>query len=427
MGDQYRVEIFDLWQYLCKTAYEPLIRCRIDFSKHIDEYILRDAVTLSFNAVPLISCCFESTSGPPRWLKKDFTGEDIVFLVEEEKDSERQINRLLSSNIDFASEAQLKIFLIRNDTCDTACIIINHMICDTAGFKEYLYILSSIYNGINNSDHISLPEYNSRGICTLFADMTIKEKVNILSSRYDAYKRSSLRKQKGVSFNSRSTSPLIINTTLSRNDFQQILTYAQINEVTINDIIMTSFARSYCHISGIEHILLPCTMDLRRHASSEKIVIGNLSTNCMCHIQVNKNDNFADTIKQVSSQMNYHKSNRYILKSVMLWYLAARLLPFRFLRKHFTDIVNIPLVSFTNLGIINRELLTFADDNIKSIYLTASIKPSPYLQLTASTYNGTCTLGCNIYGSNADRKWVENLLDKVCAEMKSLDIIAAGM
>jgi NRPS condensation-like uncharacterized protein len=78
--DKYKVEMFDIWQYLCKTVYEPLIRCRIDFSSRIDEKLLKKAVTLSFDAIPLINSCFDGMSFRPRWIGKKFTGDDIIHM-----------------------------------------------------------------------------------------------------------------------------------------------------------------------------------------------------------------------------------------------------------------------------------------------------------------------------------------------------------
>jgi NRPS condensation-like uncharacterized protein len=158
-------------------------------------------------------------------------------------------------------------------------------------------------------------------------------------------------------------------------------------------------------------------MDLRKYIPSGKYGICNLSTNCMCNINIQENDLFADTLKQVSEQMQQHKSNKNILKSVILWNLAVHLLPFRFLKRHYTKIVKLPVVSFTNLGIVNNELLNFEDAVIENLYLTASIKSSPFFQLTVSTYNNSCTLSCNIYGTDCDKKWVECFLDDVCSEL----------
>ncbi|MDR3326639.1 MAG: hypothetical protein LBT04_00635 [Prevotellaceae bacterium] len=418
MIDKYKVEIFDIWQYLCQTVYEPLIRCRIDFSNPIDENILKRAVTLSLEAVPLINACFDGVSFRPRWIKKNFTGHDIVHVVKADLDTNKQIISLFSSNIDFTTEPQLKIHLIKKTDGDTACIIINHIVCDGAGFKEYLYLLSDLYTKCKNNEAIFLPEYHHRGIGHLFAGIPLAEKIGIIRSNYNAYDSSTEREQNGVTFEPGANSPFMETCVISKENLAQIKVFAKEKGATLNDMIMTAFARVFCVKTGTDKIMLPSTMNLRKYIPSGKYGIANLSTNCMCNISIQENDLFADTLKQVSEQMQQHKSNKNILKSVMLWNLAVHILPFRFLKRHYTQIVKLPVVSFTNLGIVNNELLNFKDALIENVYLTASIKSSPFFQLTASTYNDNCTLSCNIYGADCDKKWVECFLDDVRSELQ---------
>jgi NRPS condensation-like uncharacterized protein len=422
MINKYKVEIFDIWQYLCQAVYEPLIRCRIDFSNHIDENILKKAVSLSLDAAPLINACFDGRAFRPRWIKRNFTGNDIVFVVEAGLDTNKQVVNLLSSNIDFTAEPQLKIHLIKRTDGDTACIIINHMVCDGAGFKEYLYLLSDLYTKCKNNEAISLPEYHHRGIGQLFAGITLAEKIGIIRSKYKAYDSSTEREQDGVAFEQGANTPFMETYVIPKENLLQIKVFAKEQGVTLNDMIMAAFARVFCLKTGTNRIMLPSTMDLRKYIPSGKYGIGNLSTNCMCNIGIQKNDFFADTLKQVSEQMQQHKSNKNILKSVMLWNLVVHILPFRFLKRHYTKIVKLPVVSFTNLGIVSNKLLRFEDAAIENLYLTASIKSSPFFQLTVSTYNDSCTLSCNIYGADCDKKWVECFLEDVCSELRCSNI-----
>jgi NRPS condensation-like uncharacterized protein len=158
-------------------------------------------------------------------------------------------------------------------------------------------------------------------------------------------------------------------------------------------------------------------MNLRKYIPAAAYGIGNLSTNCMCNIAIQAQDLFTDTLMQVSEQMQRHKANKDILKSVMLWNLIVHIVPFPFLKRQYAKVVKQPVVSFTNLGIINNESLHFEDAVIADVYLTASIKPSPFFQLTVSTYNDRCTLSCNIYGDDGDKKWVDRFLADVCSEL----------
>jgi len=417
--NKHKVEIFDIWHYLSKAFYEPLIRCRIDFSGRIDEDALRKAVTLSLDVVPLINACFDDRPFKPRWVAKAFTGNDIVHVAEIDSDTDEQIISLFSSSIDFATEPQLKIHLIRRPQGDTVCAIINHMVCDAAGFKEYLYLLSALYTKVKNQEAPSLPEYRSRGIGPLFAGITWAGKLNILRSDYSAYESSSEKEQKGIIFTEGADTPIMETVVVSKEDFSHMKAFGKEKNATINDMIMTAFARVFCLKTGTSEAVLPCTMDLRKYIPSSHYGIGNFSANCMCKVSMQKNDLFEKTLKQVSAQMQSYKSSKNILKSVMLWDLTVHLVSLRSLKRDVAKIIKRPVACFTNLEIIQDELMNFGDIPIENIALTAAVRPSPCLQLTASTYKGTCTLSCNIYGDDCDKKWVERFLQDVYSELRA--------
>ncbi|MDR3645552.1 MAG: hypothetical protein P4M02_10805, partial [Clostridia bacterium] len=117
-----RAEAFDLMQYFYGSAHDPLIHCRIRFSSHLDEAALKRAVTLSQQAVPLLRCRFNAAARRPRWEECGFSEADIV-RVSEGNDADAE--RLLASTIDIAREPQLKLFLIRGESADTLCAMIN--------------------------------------------------------------------------------------------------------------------------------------------------------------------------------------------------------------------------------------------------------------------------------------------------------------
>ena len=418
---KHKVEAFDIWQNMCQAIYEPLIRCRIDFEGHIDTGTLKQAVTSSIQAVPLIGCCFDDSQNRPRWVEKNFSGEDMVAVVEADDDANEQIARLFSSGIDFAKEPQLKIFLVRKNTGDTLCVIISHIVCDGMGFKEYLYVLSNLYTKLKHNESIAYPMLYARGIKPLFGKVTLKEKIRILLSRFDAYDPANQKEQQGVSFDETNREPRMETRNIPTVEFARLKIFAKSNNATVNDILMAMFARAFCKNSGTGKIMLPSTIDLRKFIpTGTNYGVSNYASNCMCHISVKSEDSLADTLRQVSNQMRTHKAGNSILKSVLLWDMAVRFLPYGFLKRNFTKIVPFPKISFSNLGVIDEALLCFDRAPIESAYLTASVKSDPYLQITASTCHGRCTLSCNFYGSNHDKEWVDRILDDIREETKAL-------
>jgi NRPS condensation-like uncharacterized protein len=65
-------------------------------------------------------------------VEKNFTGKDMVRVLEADDNAEEQIMGLLSSGIDFAKEPQIKVFLVSRPEGDTLCVIISHIVCDAA-------------------------------------------------------------------------------------------------------------------------------------------------------------------------------------------------------------------------------------------------------------------------------------------------------
>ena len=418
----YKAESFDLWQYLCADAYDPLIRCRIDFDGHIDEAALKKAVTASIQTIPMVGCAFGRSWPKPRWIQKGFTGDDIVHVSEASAmHEEASVARRLSSRIDYGAEPPLKIFVSRKHGSDTLCVIISHILCDGAGFKQYLYLMSKLYTQLANGEPASAPPFVSRGTKPLFAGIALKERLEIMRSDFFSYNSQYNPTRYGVDLNEGASVTVMDRRSIPEADLACVKGFAKDRGASVNDAMMAFFARSYCKNTGSRQIMFPSTMDLRRFISRDQAHgIGNYSSNCMCSVHHRPGDSPADTLDQVSIQMREFKTGNSVLKSIMLWDLAS-LKSWKSLKRYFDKYHTHPVVSYTNLGIIDANELRFGETRIKDAYITGSIKPRPYLQLSVSTFNGRCMLGCNIYGSEADQRFVARLLDDMRAEIASLN------
>ena len=417
------VEAFDLFQYLLQYSYEPLIRCRIDFAGHLDLDVFTEALTHSMDTVPLLRCCFDDSRPRPRWVERDFTGKDIVHLVNADinKNIEEQITFYYSSNIDFKSEPQLKIYIVRKAEGDTLCIIINHMVCDCAGFKQYLYLLSELYTKLKNKKTLPIAVLHPRGIDLLISHLTLKEKWKILSTKPENEDLINAHTQAGMGISNNGKTPYMEVRVVTKDQFQKLRHYGKTRGVTLNDLLMTLFSRSFCKNTHTEKIAFPSTMDLRRFIPADKHYgISNFSTNCICLISIKADDPFTVTLEQVSEQMNIYKSTDVPLRGIIWWYSCARLIPFWYLKRH-REILKPPIVSFTNLGILDSNLLCFDDMFINNAYLSTAFKRSPYFQLIVSTYRDSFVLGCSYFGDSDNKRWTDSVFDDIFSEMESLE------
>ena len=421
---KYKAEIFDIWQYLCGKCqnYVPLIRCRIDFAGRVDLEILKQAVEQSFKTIPLARYCFDVCSNKPRWVDRGFTGEDIVCIVEAEEDEEKQVLQYFSTEIDSTAQPQLKIIVIRGTAGDILCIIISHIICDGTGFKQYIYLLSELYTALRNGKELPVQAFYPRGLKPLKASVSFREKVQILRSNFTLERSSVIHP--GFDFNTGESGTYMEKRTLSKECFAAFKAFAKSNGATVNDGLMALFTRALCKNTDAESLHLPSTIDLRKFISKgRKYGITNFACFCMCNIPVYPEDSLADTIKRVSGQMVRHKSGKDILKPILIWDLVAHYVSYRKIRDLFEKTLDMPVISFTNIGIIDAELLNFDNIPIKDAYLTSPLKPRPHLQLGVSTYEGRCTLSANIYGSQDDSQFVNRLLDDMSDEVNAISCL----
>ena len=411
-----KAEAFDMMQYYYGTVHDPLIHCLIRFSRHVDEVALKKAVTWSENALPLLRCCFEATVRRPYWKDQGFTAKDIVQVIEAGPNPEAQKERLLASAIDITHGPQLKIYLVREQNSDTLCIMINHMICDGAGFKEYLYLLSDLYTQcLDNMDLTPSLEFPSRSARQLFINFSFIEKIKILFAKYDI---SILNNQLAYYLQGDPNNPFFVTQRISKDDLLAIKSYAKQRGATVNDMILTACIRVLHKQLGKETIILPCPVDLRKYLPPhQKHGIGNFTGDFLCNVTLSENESFEATLIKVAGQLQQQKSSTNCLKGVLLLEFICRLLPFHTVQKILKKTHTLPVVSFTNLGVIDKKLLCFGDIGIIDAYLTGTIKRVPYFQIAVSTYDDSCTLSSNLHGTAQDKVMIEHFLIQVKQEL----------
>jgi len=416
MSQCIKTEPFDLMQYFYGTVHDPLIHCYIKFAGHLDEQMLVKAVTLSLEAIPVIRCCFDSSSRRPRWQERSFSGEDIVSVIRMESDDAEQDLRLLTSTIDIAHEPQLRIFLIKRRQTDAICAIINHMVCDGAGFKEYLYLLGSIYTGLERGHAMPDIRYYTRSAGQIFKGFGLTGKMGILFSKSDLSAQK--QKQAEIHFDGDEGNPFIITRSIAQEDLGLLKGFCREHDVTVNDVFLTAYVRFLNRKTGIERIIVPCPVDLRKYLTdSHKHGICNLTSNYICDTSIQEDEMFSDTLYEVSRQMKRQKESDGCLKPIMMLLFAFAVIPFGILHRSFSKIFKIPVTSYTNLGVVDKARLGFGDIGIKEVFLTGAIKHTPYFQIALSTYNNVCTISCNLFGTPRDQMLIGSFLDEIIEEV----------
>lgn len=407
----YKTQAFDKMQYFYRSAHEPLIHCLIKLSGAIDEALLTKAVSASTDAIPMIRCVFDQNSHC--WQDAGFTGKDIVRVVSVSGQPDETIQSLLAQSIDIFAEPQLKILISRDTNADTLCILMNHMVCDGAGFKEYLYLLALLYGKLKND--MPLPELvcGLRSALQLFKKFGLLEKLKLIGLKHDL---SAQKEQEPLVFEGGAGIPFFATLDIPAAQIASVRAFAHTHGATVNDMFLTAYARVLHAETGWSRIILPCPVDLRKYMlPGRQHGICNLTSNYICDIMVNKGDNYEATLRQISSQMAAQKAGNHCLKSQLTLELFSRLVPFRVMESVFHKTFKIPLVSYSNLGVLDDVILNFGD--VVFAYLTGAVKPVPYFQAAVSTFQGCATLSCNMYGTPGDQTKAERILRQIRDEL----------
>jgi NRPS condensation-like uncharacterized protein len=410
-----KAQAFDCMQYFYGAVQAPCIRCLIQLGDCIEEALLEKAVLLSLGAVPQIGCVFDKAAHV--WRKRDYSGKDIVHLVTVPPSIEDPSTELLLTELDSTIQPQLKIFIVRKDERDTLCFIINHMICDGAGLKEYLYLLSDLYTNCEKGTAERKLSWGKRNLNQLLKNFSISVMLGILRSKPVSGKQD---KQLLLPLCGDAHNPLLVTKQLEESQFRAICNSAKEHGASVNDVFLTAYLRGLCRWTGCRTITVPCPVDLRKYKlDGQRSGICNLTSNYVCSVELPTGEAFAETLQKVAKQMNAQKNSNACLKGPMLLHALYYLIPFRLLQTLFLKLSPVPVTSYTNLGVLDEHLLRFGVHPIEHAFMSTALKKAPYYQLSVSTYRGCCTLSSSLYGLGEDEKTIKSFFNQMTAELET--------
>jgi NRPS condensation-like uncharacterized protein len=411
---EYRAEVWDIVQFFFGKYNDHQLHCVINLKAHVDEDRLQKAVDLSTGAIPLIRCRFVEGPGHPYWQDGGFTGHDMVALVESES-GDRKLARLLTLKTDELAGPQLKIYVVRGKDTDSLCIIMNHMICDAAGFKEYLYLLSSIYSHIEEAPGYR-PDYKNavRDTKQVYRRLSLVTKAKMLCDRYRVSKHSS-----GAIFPLEGdlSSPFIATHRIPDARFRLIKAYAGQRQSTVNDIMLTAYIRTLYKTLG-RPVAVSCVVDLRKYLTEKRAAgICNLTSNLACDLGTEIGADFDGTLARVKQAMDSEKHGWACLNGIMLLDLIFGLLPYGKVKQWFDGMFINPPIAMTNIGIIDKSRLLFDNIDVAGAFMTGSIKYKPYFQLALTTFDDEVTFSINFHGTQHDKEVIRNFLLELDREL----------
>jgi NRPS condensation-like uncharacterized protein len=408
--DRFKTQPFDCMLYFYQAVQEPRIRCLIHFEGRLDGEALRRAVDLSLGAAPLMGCAFDEARH--RWTEPRISARNMLCIVEGPEDDALQY---LLSTIDCAREPQLKLFLVKGAQSDALAAIVNHQVCDGAGFKQYLYLLADLYSKCARGEEPAPPAPGPRGLDQLLRNLNFGRKLNILWAREDTPRPDPAM----VLPLDGGESPAIVAATIEAESLDALRRYARGQGVSVNDLLLTAYARALRRATGCGAIVLPCPVDLRKYQKpGQRCGVCNLTGSYTCAVDIAPGEVFCETLRKVAARMAAQKVSDACLKGPMLFHMAYHALPFPAVRMLFEKVSPVPVIGYTNLGVLDDARLRFGDCDAREAFISTALKRPPYFQLSISTFRGRCALTASLYASKADRQRVDDFLRQIVQELE---------
>jgi len=410
---RYPAEMFDQMQFFFQDYNNHQLHGAILFTGRLDRKCLKKAVSLSMDLVPILRSRYVESTWHPFWESIGTDHDDDVVTCVDTNCIEEEIDRFLTGKTDEFRGPQLLVRIAGSPERDALCVVMNHMVCDGVGFKEYLYLLSSLYTNLRRDLDYRPSDApgGSRSINQIYKHLRLIDRLKLLFMRKHISSHDI-----GLVFPLSGTgeTPFIVTHKLSRSRFQALKEYRRRYGATINDIVVAAYIRALYRVLGApsdKPFTMPCAMDLRRFLAGGKAeAICNLTGTVICDIGEEIGDGFADTVIKVKQNMDKKKSDFSGLHGLAMLGILNKLIPYAKAKALFKDKFINPMIYVTNIGVIDNSRLVFDDLTVLDAFITGSIKYPPYFQLALTSFDEEITFSINLYGTASDREQAEKFL-----------------
>lgn len=400
MAKQTPCECLDFVEIAHRDRVYPCMQCRMHLAGELSVDRMRDAVALLAAVVPELlcsvdfrRCCF---------VDRGIRAGDAVIECEGEI-GDRPLR-------DLDEAPQLRVFVCRRSGCTDLLVVLSHVLSDGAGFLQCLYLLARAYNTGFLDPGLS----NCRDVGFLFEGAAA-------SSPTEAERRSSKAPSAPVRPVAEERRAFCETVRIGRDDLRAIRETARREGVTVNDALMTAYARVVARLRGDSRVVLSCPADLRRFAQGEgigRLTIANM-TRSYKRVLVDASEGvpFTTAVRAVHREMALQRESSRCFGGIRALRALVPKLPPTLMEAVIRRAYRINPVSYTNIGIIDSARLSFDGLLVEDCFLTGTYRLPPDFQLSVSTFDGICTLNCTLEGSAEDRRLSGEILRQVKREL----------
>jgi NRPS condensation-like uncharacterized protein len=379
-----------------------------------DAAILRRAVISSIEAIPILGTRY-ADGAKPRWVSLDPQACARAFVV---ASTEADLEAFLVARADEDHGPQVRVCLLDGAA---VALTLNHMICDAAGFKSYIYFLCAIYTRLlADPAYRPNPVAGDRSMRPVLARFPLSVKLKSL------FLQSGDNNQPGdhrfPMSDGEADQPFILTRRLKRARTEAIRDHGRTHGATLNDLALTAFYRCLFRLMDVRpgaELMIPVMVDMRRYLADgdEFTALTNLSSTVVTKLKREPDEAFLRTLGRVKAEMDAKKGADIGLNALVKLDLLYKVYGDRIANRKLRTGLKNPLICMTNIGVMDAARLSFGDLRPTDAYLTGSIKYKPYFQLAMSSYQDELTLSVNLTGSSSDRALILSFLEDIDVEL----------
>ena len=420
---EYNAEAFDQIQLLFDSTgfNDHQLHCVLRFDRSLNDDVLKNAVMASIEAIPILGTRYIA-GARPRWTSLDPKAFGRAFLFARD---ETELEDFVVSRVDEGLGPQVRVCLL-NSMPFAVALKMNHMVCDGADFKAYLYFLCDIYSRM-----MADPGYRptaitgDRSLGRVLKQFGLRDKLESLLVQ---------RRENNVPGGARfplsddtEVRPFILTRKLVRKKTAAFKNCGKAKGATLNDVVLTAYYRCLFQrlaLSPGTELRIPVMVDMRRHIEKSRKLksLTNLSSTVSTHLDLRPGEHFEETLHRVKSIMDLKKGANLGLNAFIKVGFIYRYLSDRIANRIARSMLRNPLISMTNMHVLDSSQMSFGDLLPRDAFMCGSIKYKPHFQLAASSYEGELTLSVNLSGSAGDRDCILSFLAQVDAELSRWEL-----
>jgi NRPS condensation-like uncharacterized protein len=406
--DTIRPMPFEFMQSFYRQAHNPIIRAYFDFDGHLNVPMLKRAAKKTAECIPLLDCAYDDVRHT--WVRQESDEDDFVDVIS--CNGSAMVEKYMLQPLCQDAGPRICLRILRYKEHDSLCVVFDHMVADGAGFKVCFSRIASTYSALLNQTHTVLYDgyTQRRDFGQVTESLSNLDKLNIMRS-------SNVHPKPDPAMClplSGQGDPHLMRVQISSEDFIHVHASIKRRGVTINDALLASYAYALHKATGCFNIVLPCPVDLRMFAPKAPCLrVANLTGSYVCTVSITDDQSMDDVLHAVSCAMRKEKSSTACLKGPILLHAAAHIVPVSVLSRVFFAYAGIPVISYTNVGIVNSDMTSFAGVHCKDAYIATAVKHPPSFQVSVSTFQNIVTLSSCLYASKEDYVYVMSFLESI--------------